>query len=307
MKDNIIQDNIKQDNTMKLYDGRNLGFSESGKPDGIPLLLFHGTPGSRKIIKQSKGESWTEKFGIRLIVPERPGYGLSDPEPERTIKDWASDVEELVDYLELKHFHVVGGSGGGPYVLACAIHSSARILSANLICSGVPPEIVRLSKDMQLGNRIIFFLAKYAPFLLKRLFVMQANSVRKNPEKYAAKVLSKLNDENKRTTENQNEKDRKEGLATQMQEAYRQGVEGVYHDSLLIMRRPWGLNLDKIAVPVFMWHGIEDRLMPVALAREFSKLIPGCEAHFIPDIGHQLLGDKEVRSKIIDRMLSVSA
>jgi pimeloyl-ACP methyl ester carboxylesterase len=307
MQDNIVQDNTGQNNKMKLRDGRNLGYAEYGKPDGIPILLFHGTPGSRIMMRSAKGESWTEKFGIRLIMPERPGYGLSDPDPERTIKDWASDVEELADYLELDRFHVAGGSGGGPYVLACAIHSPARILSATLICSGVPPEVMRLPKEMKLGNRIIFFLAKYSPFLLKRLLAIQANSVMKHPKKSAEKILSKLDKGDKSTTEKQNGKNKKEGLAMQLQEAYRQGAEGVYRDSLLIMRRSWGLELDEIVVPIFMWHGIEDKLMPISNAREFSELIPGCEPHFIPDVGHLLLGNEEIRSQIIERMLSVSA
>ncbi|HKJ31060.1 MAG TPA: alpha/beta hydrolase, partial [Balneolales bacterium] len=118
-----------QDNTIKLKDGRHLGFSDYGKPDGIPLFLFHGTPGSR-VFKRFENASWIKKYGMRVITPERPGYGLSDPAPERTIKDWASDVEELADFLDLDRFHVTGGSGGGPYVLACAIHSPARVLSA---------------------------------------------------------------------------------------------------------------------------------------------------------------------------------
>ncbi len=42
-----------QDNILKLHDGRKLGFSEYGKLDGIPLFLFHGTPGSR-VIKSSR-------------------------------------------------------------------------------------------------------------------------------------------------------------------------------------------------------------------------------------------------------------
>jgi pimeloyl-ACP methyl ester carboxylesterase len=240
-------------------------------------------------------------------MPERPGYGLSDPDPQRTIKDWADDIEELADDLDLDQFHVAGGSGGGPYALACAIQLPARVLSATLICSGVPPEVVRLSKDMILENRLTFFLAKHAPFLLKMLLAMAANGVRKHPEKYTAKMLSKMNKGDKHVTESQNNKSRKEGLTMQLQEAYRQGVEGVYQDSLLIMRRSWDLNFDKITVPVFMWHGIEDKLMPISNARAFSKLLPGCEAHFIPDVGHQLSGNEEIRSQIIDRMLSVSA
>jgi len=104
-----------QDNIIKLHDGRNLGYAEYGKPGGIPLLLFHGTPGSR-VFKQFENASWIEESGMRVITPERPGYGLSDPAPGRTIKDWANDVIELADYLEIDRFHVARGSGGGPCI-----------------------------------------------------------------------------------------------------------------------------------------------------------------------------------------------
>ena len=286
---------------MKLHDGRNLGFSDYGKPGDVPLLLFHGTPGSR-IFKRFENASWIEKFGMRVITPERPGFGLSDPAPRRTISDWATDIEELADFLDLDRFHVAGGSGGGPYALACAIHLPARVLSATLFSSGCPPEVMRLSKDMQAGNRIIFFVVKYAPFLLKRIFAGTANTVRKHPEKYWGGMLAKSPEWDRRIMEKQS----KVHTMMHVKEAFRQGVNGAYRD-LLLVSHPWDLDLDKIVVPVFMWHGTSDTLMPVSSARKFSKLIPGCEPHFIPNAGHQLLGSEEVRSQMIARMLSVSA
>jgi pimeloyl-ACP methyl ester carboxylesterase len=289
-----------QDNIVKLHDGRNLGFSEYGKPEGIPLLLFHGTPGSR-IFKRFENASWIEKFGLRIIAPERPGYGLSDPAPRRTIGDWANDVDELAGHLGLDRFHVAGGSGGGPYALACAIHSPARVLSATLFSSGGPPEVMRLSKDMQTGNRIAFFAARYAPFILKLLSSMSANAINKHPEKYMQKMRSQFPESDKRLMEKQGI----ENTMMQLSEAYRQGGDGTYRDMLLVSR-PWALDLDKIAVPVFMWHGTADTLVPISSARDFSKLIPGCEPHFIPEAGHQLLGSEEVRSQMIARMLSAS-
>lgn len=289
-----------QENTMKLRDGRNLGFSAYGKPGGIPLLFFHGTPGSR-VFNRFENAPWIEKPGIRIITPERPGYGLSDPAPERKITDWAVDMEALADHLCIDRFHVAGGSGGGPYALACAIHSPARVLSASLVCSAAPPEFVRPSKGMQSGNRILFFLAKYAPFLLKGLFAGTANTVRKRPEEYIGKMLPQLPEWDKRVIEHHMGED----LLSHVTEAFRQGADGTYRDFLLVAR-PWGLALDKIAVPVFMWHGTADTLMPVSSARELSKRIPGCEPHFIAGAGHQLLGSDDIRSQMIARMLSVS-
>ncbi len=289
------------DNAITLHDGRKLGFAEYGKPDGIPLLLFHGTPGSR-IIGALENVPWTEKPGMRVITPERPGYGLSDPAPGRTIGDWANDIEELADQLDLDRYHVAGGSGGGPYALACAIHSPARVLSATLICSGAPPEVMPISKDMQRGNRIVFFLARYAPFLLKLLFAHQARAMTKYPERIAAKIRSGFPEPDRALMNDKKVKN----MMLQMSEAFRQGGDGTYRDLLLVARR-WHLDLDKIAVPVFMWHGEADTLVPFSAAEKFSTMIPGCEAHFLPGAGHQVLASEETASQMVGRMLSVSA
>lgn len=302
-----------KDEAMKLRDGRRLAFAEYGKPDGIPLFLFHGTPGCR-ILPRLETAVWVAENGFRVIVPDRPGYGLSDPAPKRTIADWAKDVEELADNLGMARYHVAGGSGGGPYALACAIHSPERVLSATLFCSGGPPEVMAVSKEMILGNRIAFLLARHAPFVLRGVFAVNAKAAKKplpEPGSKKAEKLKRLKSKrlarmrlpewDRRVFETQNP----EKARVQVQEIFRQGGGGVYRD-LLLVSRPWHLDLQKLKVPVFMWHGAADTFVPVSTAREFSKLIPDCESHFIPDAGHQLLASEEVCSQMAARMLSVN-
>lgn len=285
--------------TIKLDGGRKLGFCEYGKPDGVPLMLFHGTPGSR-LMPQLEKAAWVEEFGLRVITPERPGFGISDPAPGRTISDWADDVEELADHLRLARYHVAGGSGGGPYALACAIGSPQRVLSATLISSGGPPKLMRITREMQFGNRLMFFATRYAPFLAQFMLAQVAKTLEKDPERVAAKMAAKLAEKN----QHMRKKNSAENLLVQLQEAYRQGSAGVYCDIRLV-GRAWGLDLGTIKVPVFLWHGVADDLVPVSTAHRLAKLIPDCEAHFIPDAGHLLLGNKEVASQMAGRMLAV--
>lgn len=287
--------------TITLQDGRKLGFCDYGKPDGIPLMLFHGTPGSRVMPWLAKA-AWVDEFGLRVITPERPGFGLSDPAPGRTIADWSHDVEELADYLCLDRYHVAGGSGGGPYALACAACSEQRVLSATLISSGGPPEVMRLTKDMQFGNRVVFFGARYAPFTIRYLFARMAKSINKRPEKVAAKMVAHL----AKTNQGMREKDGAEGMLMMLQEAYRQGGRGVYTDIRLV-GRDWGLDFNAIKVPVFLWHGAEDNLVPLCTGQGLAKLIPGCEAHYVPDAGHILLGSEDVASQMMGRIAGMPA
>jgi len=286
-----------EDNTIKLEDGRNLGFSEYGERGGIPLMLLHGTPGCR-IFKWLEVSPWATQFGFHVIVPERPGYGLSDPAPDRTIKSWATDVEELAEHLGLDRFYMAGISGGGAYALACAIHMPERIRSVALMCSSGPPEFVRLEKSVSLAKRVTFFLAKYAPFALKGLFAIHAKSIKISA---GVKEVEKLPGWNRLILD----ESIYEYMSIPMREIFRQGGDGAYRDVLLISR-PWGLNLDEVTVPVFMWHGVADTVVPISTARTLSKLIPGCETYFIPNAGHQLFLSERVWSQMASRMLSIN-
>ncbi|MBU1691375.1 MAG: alpha/beta hydrolase [Gammaproteobacteria bacterium] len=292
-----------QDETMSLRDGRTLGFSDYGQPTATPILLFHGTPGSR--ICGLEDWSLLDQYEIRVIAPERPGYGLSDPNPGRKIIDWAGDMAELADHLGLDKFHIAGESGGGPYVLACAVQMPTRVLSATLIGSACPPEVVRLSKAMAFGNRMGFYLARYAPLLMKLASAMFANAVRKHPDNVMQRLISQLSEWDRNVLEQSGERKRSL-LISHFKEAFRQGNYGHFSDSLLIARH-WGFDLSEVKIPVFMWHGETDNLMPMTSAKEFSRLIPGCECHFVPGAGHFLLESEDVGSKIVERLLTVNA
>src|SRR5690606_28847831 len=114
-----------------LRDGRALHFMEFGRPDGVPAFGFHGTPGSRFMFRLA--DPAASRLGLRLIAPERPGFGLSSFQKRRKLSDWASDMRELADALGIDRFAVAGVSGGGPYAAACAALMPERVLAAALV------------------------------------------------------------------------------------------------------------------------------------------------------------------------------
>ena len=105
--------------SLTLPDGRTLAYADCGAPDGTPVIFHHGTPGSRlfaALLDDSVSEA-----GVRVVVPDRPGYGRSDPvDPaEASLADGRADVEALADHLDFDSFGVASFSGGGPFALAC--------------------------------------------------------------------------------------------------------------------------------------------------------------------------------------------
>ena len=120
----------ERDRIVRLADGRALAYAEWGAPDGFPVFGFHGSPGSRRT---HLGEEAPRSADVRLILPDRPGFGLSDPQPGRALLDWPRDVAALADHLGVDRFAVYGFSGGGPYALACAWAMPERVTAAAVV------------------------------------------------------------------------------------------------------------------------------------------------------------------------------
>lgn len=289
-----------KDHTIKLNDGRNLGYMEYGCQSGVPFLLFHGTPGSRKWF--TRDEPIFEKYNIRVITPERPGYGNSDFLKNRNLLGWSNDVSELMDKLEIERAHIVGVSGGGAYALGCASQIPERVVSATLVSSVAPPGIEGYTEEMAGGNKFIFFLVNKLPILARLLLLMSARAFRKYPDKVLAQIESQLCESDIRVLRESTGKDIENSFAMHTQEAYKTGVNGALSD-LKLVSNSWDINFADINVPILLWHGESDTLSPIAGGKYLSQVIPNIEANFIPDAGHFLLEDDKVCNEIIQKAL----
>ncbi|MBN2434203.1 MAG: alpha/beta hydrolase [Spirochaetes bacterium] len=287
-----------------LSDGRKLAFIEIGDPQGVPVFFFHGTPGSRKCLKED-ATAFIQN-GIRIIAADRPGMGMSDPQAKRSFKGWAGDVRELADYLGIERYHVAGGSGGGPHALACGIYTSARVLSVTLISSAAPPDVPGLSKGMSKGNRLGFFAARYLPFLLRMGFKSYAKLVKKNPDALIHSIKKQLCPWDRAVFEKaDSEAVMEKAFIDELGEAFRQNPLYAAEDFLLVAR-PWNFDFTQLDMPVFLWHGEADTLMPAEPVRQLVKMIPGCDAAFIPEAGHLLLESEDVGKQILQKIIGLN-
>ena len=271
----------KRNQTVRLRDGRQLGFAEYGVSDGRPVFYFHGWPSSR--LEAEAMEEVPARLGVRLIAPDRPGYGLSDFKPGRTLGDWAADVSELAERLELTRFGVLGISGGGPYALACAARIPENLSAVLLVVSVAPVESPEVMRGMVPLNRFLLGFARHAPWLalnvgtfFLRFFWGQGEQP--TPPQIESRLPA--TDRNALT-----DPSLRQALITSSREALRGGVWGAAWDGFLYAR-PWDFRLQEIRSPVHVWHGEKDIVVPVAMGRYLARMLPDCRATFYPDEGH---------------------
>ena len=125
--------------TIEARDGRTVAYAEFGDPTGRPVIVCHGSAESRRF---EVDHEWTAAQGVRVVTPDRPGFGGSTPLPDRTLLGWADDAADLADALGFDDFSVVGWSGGGPHALAAAHALGERVRAISLIGSFAPFTLV---------------------------------------------------------------------------------------------------------------------------------------------------------------------
>jgi pimeloyl-ACP methyl ester carboxylesterase len=268
--------------TVTLSDGRRLGYTEFGSPEGKPVVFLHGTPGSRMFHLPR----WLEpSIGLRIISPDRPGMGLSDPQSGRCLLDYPADVQELVDSLGITTFSVAGISGGGPHALACAYGLPDRIDVAVVISGGAPFDTPDALSGMHRGNRTAFWLARRVPWALGLMMAPNLLIARTFPGLYSKLAVKTLPESDQAVLA---DAELRESFIAGSQEAVRQGSRGVIKEAI-IYTKPWGFSLSEIKVPVHLWHGDMDVNAPISMAERMVAEIPNATLHRCPGEGHLLV------------------
>ena len=282
-----------EESDVVLQDGRTLAYTDCGDPGGPPVLSFHGTPSCRF---PGPWEAAARSVGVRLISPDRPGYGRSDFHPGQKLLDWPADAAELADSLELRSFAVVGTSGGGPYAAACAYALPERVSAAALVCGVGPfwdvPEVDACATAEAGGwLRELIDLARVDPAAAvahaREECEQDAEMVARDPEEWL-RFWFESEDVPAPDREVVARPDDREALVFTLREALRPGIEGYVQDELILAIQPWGFRPQEIRVPVSIWHGELDRLVPVGAARYLARVIPHSSARFLPGDAHMI-------------------
>jgi pimeloyl-ACP methyl ester carboxylesterase len=290
-----------RDATVKLPDGRGLAYTEWGLPDGKPVLYFHGTPGSRLWCPD---EEATAAAHVRLIAPDRPGFGRSDPLEGRTLADWPKDVEALADALQISSFAVVGVSGGAAYSAACAALIPERLSSVAIISSRAltkynwaerPAAVEEWSPE----ERAQFELAQVDPTAAADMAAKQfADDV--DPLEEFPELIHRMLEAAEGDRWFFEDTLRTATFDAHIRETWRQGLDAIKWE-LIDVFRPWGFRLADITLPVSIWHGSQDPRVKQQEIDFQANTIPNSSVVVWPDSGH--LGFVKHWSDVLDAVV----
>jgi pimeloyl-ACP methyl ester carboxylesterase len=267
------------ENYLKLPDGRQLCYAEYGDPTGQPIFVFHGNPNSRLLWGVIPGSPFLPN--IRLIAPDRPGFGQTDfVEGVTTIENWPNDIVALADSLGIEKFSVFAPSGGGPFALSCAWKIPERLASIGIFAS-VGPLNPETEKNLAAPIRMMWTKAPKFPGFFKLQMKISALLARKFTKLYIKMILKEFSEIDRKVYERLNFA---ELIRLDRNEGYRQWGIGTWYDALIPGN--WPIPLNKIKTKVYLWQGEEDISTPPSMGHYMAERIPNCEAEFIESAGH---------------------
>jgi len=290
-----------KDRTISTVDGRELCISEAGQPDGISILVHHGTPGSK--LPNPLNVEDARAQGIRLITYDRPGYGGSSPHPGRTVADVAEDVATIARHLALDQLSVWGVSGGGPHALACAALLPDLVVATAALASPAPYQadgldwlggmgednIEEFGAALDGKEALVEYIEAQAPGMLNadpKMLVQALRSLLCQPD---VEVLS-------------------EDFAGFLLKSIQEGIEASragWVDDDIAFTTPWGFDMSQISMPVLLMHGEQDLMVPLSHGKWLADRIATVDARFLADDGHLTLSANrisEVHAWLLSKM-----
>ncbi len=263
-----------------LADGRRLGYREYGSAKGLAVIALHGTPGSR--MKFAIAHDAACALGLRLICPDRWGYGLTDAPPMPSLAAYGNDMAQLATALGVERFGLFGISGGGPFAAAVAASIPGRVAATALVAPVGQVDTEMHRAGVSQFHRFCFRLLPRIPGATAAVFSVLRSVLAANPAvamkiagaRACASDRMALADPATRLR-----------LAATFRMGLAPGVRGPMID-MALFARAWDLDLASANAPARGWIGTADKNVPVAAASRLIIAFPQAELTVVPDAGH---------------------
>ena len=268
--------------SVPLEAGRSLEAVLEGDPDGTLLVFHHGSPGAA--VAFPPFDRAAARKGIKVVTYSRPGFGDSTRLEGRTIASCAGDVEALADYLHADRFLTAGWSGGGPHAIACAALLPDRVLAAATVAGVAPYDAEGIAWTHGMGemNQIEYPLAAQDPAALLEWMKPQVNAMARID---ATEIVDALRSIISDVDEASLSGEFGEVMAASFRRAFAHGPWGWYDDDLAFVA-PWGFDLGSLTVPVSVWQGRHDLMVPFAHGEWLASNLPSARPRLRQEHGH---------------------
>ncbi len=273
---------------VKLKNNRKLSYSEYGAPHGAPIFYFGGFPGSCRLGAKIYHDV-AKANGYRLIGIDRPGMGCSSIDKHRSILSFAKDIEQFADALEINQFSIIGHSGGGPFVAACAYLIPHRLNGAAIVSGVAPLDVPGANIGMSRGMHVVNRLIQTIPWMAYVMMGVHYLAI-KNTKAFPNKMLMQYPESDQNILRDPKKINL---LLNASREAFRQGV-GVPAKEIQLIVNPWGFKLEAINAPVYVFQGELDTQAPMSHAKIYADLIPGAVFKCFKGEGHLSAIDKHM-------------
>ena len=260
--------------TVVAHENGQLAYTEYGDADGDPVVLFHGTPGSRLL--GALFETVAPEHGIRLLAIDRPGYGASEPWRSRSITDAGAYTTAVLDDADIETATLLAFSGGCPQAIAAAATHGDRVDRVEIISGATPPSV---SEETPAIQQVLATLATRVPPVLGGLLRGQAwLAGRLAPEVVVAQYRADDPDEPipEATAEL---------IKADFIEAVSQSRRGAITE-LRTNAAAWGVDFERIDTLVEFRHGGRDTNVPLGDARRFAAALPDSDLTVYEDADH---------------------
>jgi len=229
---------------------------------------------------------------------ERPGIGVSTPHRYDALVDWAADIATLSDSLEIERFAVSGLSGGGPYALACAHEMPERVVAAAIL-GGVAPAVgsEAVTGGVSTITRLMGPLLRYSHRSLDPLMRGMIRVLEPLADQAVDFVASMLPPGDRRVFA---DPEMRQMFQEDLLRGSRHHMQAIFLDGILF-GRAWGFSLADIEVPIHMWYGDADNIVPVAHGEHMARLIPQAVLRVRPEEGH--LGGLGASREVFEALL----
>jgi pimeloyl-ACP methyl ester carboxylesterase len=287
---------------LTLRDGRTLAYMDRGPRTGTPFFHFHSFQGSRLELMAADNDLLA-KLNIRLISPDRPGIGLSTPARDRTVVGWAADVRQLTEHLlgPGQPFSIFGFSAGATYALACGQLPGLRAIA--LVSSlGLPHLIANWRRFSQETWRVLLSakLANFRPATFLRIEKKHRDRLFDHWDSYFEDVKRGLSADDQRIL---SQPDVEESFRQNRRESYAQGPGYLLQEVQALYSDP-RIDLTHLAAcTVLITHGIDDTVVPVAVARNLHARIPGSGFQELPRRGHYFVYERDEMENLLAALL----